>query len=156
MLDRGERSASRPVRLTSMQESGNPLNKGLGWPQNRSGRFGEKKHFSPMLGFETPDRRTRVLVAIPTASQLPVFHRTHFRFALRYVRGTGARELVIRERNIGVRGAGYQPSRQHLFLVNAMACQLGVFSLPRHGLSTLGHHFNKCTYLTLTFILLPR
>jgi hypothetical protein len=41
-------------------------------------------------------------------------------------------------------------------LVNAMACQLGVFTLPRHGLSTLGHHFNKCTHLTVTFILLPR
>ena len=41
-------------------------------------------------------------------------------------------------------------------LVNAMACQPGVFTLPRHGLSMLGHHFNKCTHLTVTFILLPR
>jgi len=84
---------------------------------------------------------------------LPVFHRTHFRFALRSVHEGGAGEHVIREINIGVRGAVCQPSRQRLFLVNAMAWQLGVFTLPLHGLSTLGHHFNKCTHLTVTFIM---
>jgi len=156
MLDGGERSAARPVRFTSVKENGSPLNRRLGWPHRRSGRFGEEKHFSPLLGFETSDRRIRILVTIPTASQSPVFHRTHFRFALRFVHEAGTREHVIRERNTGVRGAGCQPSRRHLFLVNAMACQLGVFRLPRHGLSTLGHHFNKCTHLTVAFILLPR
>ena len=117
VLDGGERSASRPVLITSVKESVKPLNRRLGWPQSRSGRFGKEKHFSPLLGFEPPDRRTRILVAISTASQLPVFHRTHFRVALRSVHEAGTRERVIWERTIGVRGAGCQPSRQHLLLM---------------------------------------
>jgi hypothetical protein len=42
-LDGGEWSASRPYRFTPEKEYRYPLNRRLGGPQSRSGRFGEEK-----------------------------------------------------------------------------------------------------------------
>jgi hypothetical protein len=47
-LDGGEWSASRFCRLTPLRKSPrHPLDRKLGGPQSRSGRFGEEKHFAP-------------------------------------------------------------------------------------------------------------
>ena len=50
--DRGERWTSRPGRFTPLKEPRCPLNRGLGGPQVRSGRFGEEKHVWAPSGFE--------------------------------------------------------------------------------------------------------
>jgi len=41
-----------PDRFTSRKEPRYPLNRRLGGPQSRYGRFGEKTNFLHMLGFE--------------------------------------------------------------------------------------------------------
>jgi len=54
---------SRTGRFTPEKEQQYPLNRGLGGPQNRYGRFGEKKK-SPVRGrIRTPDRPVHSLVS---------------------------------------------------------------------------------------------
>jgi hypothetical protein len=115
-----------------------------------------KRNFFTSAGIRTPGPSNPYPIRYTDCLPIGNFPLNSLPLVLRSVHEAGARERVTRERNIGVRGAGCKPSRQHLLLVNAVACQLGVFTLPRHGLSTLGHHFNKCTHLTVTFILPPK
>jgi len=48
----GEWSALRPGRFIAERELRNPLNEGLGEPQNWYGRFGEDKNLFSLTGFE--------------------------------------------------------------------------------------------------------
>jgi hypothetical protein len=53
----GEWSASRPGRFTPGESPRYPLNRRLGEPQNRSGRFGEEKILDPS-GIRIPTPRS--------------------------------------------------------------------------------------------------
>ena len=59
---------SRPGRFVPGKEHRYPLNRRLGEPQSRTGRFGKLKNLFHLPGFEPPDRPAPILATITTTS----------------------------------------------------------------------------------------